>query len=275
MINRFIRIVMLIAGLLGIGYYWYRDFNQFCDRTVPILAYHRVENLDDRYTIHPDTFEKQMEYLKNSGYSTMTLHDYAMARKNKEKFHKKIVLIFDDGYEDNLTVAAPIMKKFGFVGSMFMAVKFEGWPGYIDWNKQHDLLKYGWEIGSHTYSHVPLTGLSPEEVRKELLKSKEYVMGIYNPPGGITLSFPTGATNDMVRNEVASAGYLAAVSGSVGVNSDTTPLLDLNRVNIFQYKQMQSIQIFKAAILKAQLRSWSLFHGIDLVGMWDKVRGNN
>lgn len=273
-IKRFIKLIMLVAGLSGICYYWYLDFQRFCDRTVPILAYHRVENLDDRYTIQPEIFEKQMAYLQKAGYTTLNLDQYAVARKNKKALHKKIVLIFDDGYEDNLTVAAPIMKKYGFTGSMFMAVKFEGWPGYIDWNKQHELVKYGWEIGSHTYSHVPLPTLSREKVREELVKSKKYVMGIYNPPTGITISLPTGATSPMVQEEIAKAGYIAAVSGKVGVNTENTSLLDLNRVNVFQYKKMQGVEIFRLALLKAQLRSWSLSHGIDVIGVWDRFRGN-
>ncbi len=267
--------IVLVMVLLAVGgYFCYRDFQSFCQETVPILAYHRVDDLSDRYTILPETFDKQMAYLAQEGYTTLTLDKYAAARRAGKAFHKNVVVIFDDGYRDNLTKAAPIMKKYGFVGSMYMAVKFEGWPGYLDWQGEEELLKYGWEIGSHTFSHVPLTTLSQEQVRSELEKSSAYIRGLYNPPSGITLSFPTGATNALIEKEVAAAKYSAAVSGDVGVNTATTPLLHLNRVNIFQYKQMQSLKLFRAALLKAQLRSWSLSHGVDLIGWWDKLRGN-
>ena len=274
--KKLIAAVIVIAGLGVVAGFCYKDFQRFCDSTVPVLAYHRVEPAkpDDTYTVPPETFEKQMAYLHAAGYKTINLDQYVVARKKGQQFHKNIVLIFDDGYLDNLTVAAPIMKKYGFTGSMYMAVKFEGWPGYIDWHQQYDLLKYGWEIGSHTFNHEPLPTLSEAALKDDLAKSKEYIMGIYNPPTGITLSYPTGATNAKVMKAVEEAGYIAAVSGNVGVNTDTTPFMALRRVNIFNYRKMQKIEMFKLAIVKAQLKSWSASHGLDLVGIWDRLRGN-
>jgi len=275
-LKKLISVIMVVGSIGLVAGMGYKDFQRFCDESVPILAYHRVEPAkpNDTYTVPPEIFEQQMKYLHEAGYTTMNLDKYAAARKKHETLHKKIVLIFDDGYLDNLTVAAPIMQKYGFTGSMFMAVKFEGWTGYLDWNQQHDLLKYNWEIGSHTYNHIPLPELSPEEVKEDLAKSKEYVQGIYNPPGGITLSYPTGATNKKVMQQVKEAGYIAAVAGYVGVNTDTTDMMALKRVNIFNYRKMQKIETFKLAILKAQLKSWSASHGLDVVGMWDRLRGN-
>ena len=121
------------------------------------------------------------------------------------------------------------------------------------------------------YSVIEVTD---QHIKDDLAKSKEYIMGIYNPPTGITLSYPTGATNAKVMKAVEEAGYIAAVSGHVGVNTDTTPFMALRRVNIFNYRKMQKIEMFKLAIVKAQLKSWSASHGLDLVGIWDRLRGN-
>ncbi len=253
----------------------YHDFRQFCTTTVPVFAYHRVEDKDDIYTMHPKEFDEQMAYLKECGYETIHLDEYASARKKGEVLRNKAVCIFDDGYLDNLTIAAPIMKKYGFSGSMYMAVMFEGWPGYIDWDGENKLVKdYNWEIGSHTYTHKPLPTLTPEKVKEELEKSKLYVMGIYNPPTGLTLSYPTGATNEAVMKQVAEAGYVAAVSGKVGVNTDSVPMMALNRVNVFRFKN-NNLQHFKRGLFKAQLASWGRTYGIDIIELWDKYRGNN
>lgn len=262
-------LAVLVAAFVALVY---KDYKEFCETTVPIFAYHRVENERDVYTMPPKMFEEQMAYLYAKGYSTINLNEYAAARKRGDKLHKKMVLIFDDGYVDNLENAAPIMKKYGFTGSMFMAVMFEGWPGYFDWHTQHDLLKYGWEIGSHTYSHQPLTELPPDEVKEELLKSKKYIQGIYNPPGGITLSYPSGKTNDAVIKEVGDAGYIAAVSGDVGINTDETPMLRLKRVNVFQYKTMD-MDMFKYQLYKALFTSWGEYHGFNVNNWVDKLRG--
>ena len=77
-----------------------------------------------------------MEYLKENGYKTIKLGDYASRRKAGDSFHKECVLIFDDGYLDNLTNAAPIMKEYGYIGNMFMAGMYEGWPGYLTWTRK-------------------------------------------------------------------------------------------------------------------------------------------
>ena len=259
----FITLVVFVVVVL----YW--DFTKFCASSVPIFAYHRVENADDMYTMPVKDFAEQMAYLQEAGYTTMNLDQYAIARQKGESFHNKIVLIFDDGYLDNLTNAAPIMKKHGFTGSMFMAVKFEGWPGYIDWQREHELVKFGWEIGSHTINHNPLTDLKPEQVKDELIRSYKYVRGIYNPPTGSTLSYPSGKVNDAIAKQVEEAGYIAAVSGVVGVNDNTVPLMQLRRVNVFHYKN-QSMKKFKRALVKAQVASWALSHGVDIVKWVEK-----
>jgi len=269
---RFFKIALVVIVLAG-SMFLYKDFRDFCNASVPIFAYHRIEEANDIYSVPPKDFDAEMAYLHEEGYTSMTLYEYAIARQKHEKLYKKMVLIFDDGYRDNLTNAAPILQKYGYKGSIFLAVKFDGWPGYLDWDSDLKLLKYGWEIGSHTYNHKPLTTLTPAQVDYELIKSKEYVQGLYNPPGGPTLSYPTGACNKQVAKQVADAGYIAAVCGVVGVNTDQVPMQELKRVNAF-YKKKGSLTYFERHLFKAQLASWGLSHGIDFMGMWDKLRGN-
>ena len=148
----------ILLGLIAVaaGCAWaVHDFLDFRDRSVPIFAYHRVEDKSDLYSMPTDEFRTQMEYLKENGYKTIKLGDYASRRKAGDSFHKECVLIFDDGYLDNLTNAAPIMKEYGYIGNMFMAGMYEGWPGYLTWDEEVKLAQYGWELGSHTYIHFP------------------------------------------------------------------------------------------------------------------------
>ena len=70
---------------------------------VPVLNYHQV---NDKYhsalTLDVAQFKKQMEYLHNEGYHTISLDDlYAYVTEGKELPDKPIVLTFDDGYIDN------------------------------------------------------------------------------------------------------------------------------------------------------------------------------
>jgi peptidoglycan/xylan/chitin deacetylase (PgdA/CDA1 family) len=241
--------------LVAFGIWAYQDFKQFCVTSVPIFAYHRVEEKTDLYSMPPEDFKKQMAYLKEKGYKTLKLGDYAQRRKKGDTFHNECVLIFDDGYEDNLTIAAPIMKEFGYIGNMYMAGMYEGWPGYLTWDQEVELAKWGWELGSHTFIHKPMTTLEPAERLADLKLSHDHMLGLYYSNNGVTLSYPNGACNDAVAEDVKRAGYVAAVTGKIGVNTDADPLLQLRRVNVFHLKD-KNLEHFKKGLLKAQLISW-------------------
>ena len=84
--------------------------------TLPILMYHGItENTSKvgEYTILVSTFESDLIWLKENGYtaiSTKQLTDYV---ENGSALPAKPVLItFDDGYENNYTLAFPLLKKY-------------------------------------------------------------------------------------------------------------------------------------------------------------------
>lgn len=248
----------ILLGLIAVaaGCAWaVHDFLDFRDRSVPIFAYHRVEDKSDLYSMPTDEFRTQMEYLKENGYKTIKLGDYASRRKAGDSFHKECVLIFDDGYLDNLTNTAPIMKEYGYIGNMFMAGMYEGWPGYLTWDEEVKLTQYGWELGSHTYIHKPLPLLSRQERKADLKKSHDHMLGLYYSPNGVTLSYPNGAYNKEVVEDVKEAGYAAGVTGLIGTNTEQDGLLTLRRVNVFHHKA-KNLEHFKRALYKAQLISW-------------------
>ena len=93
---------------------------------------------------------------------------------------------------------------------------YEGWPGYLTWDEEVKLAQYGWELGSHTYIHKPLPLLSRQERKADLKKSHDHMLGLYYSPNGVTLSYPNGAYNKEVVEDVKEAGYAAGVTGSLG-----------------------------------------------------------
>ena len=57
-------LIVLALLILGGMKFFEADYARFCDETVPIFAYHRVEYKDDVYTMPPEQFDQQMQYLK-------------------------------------------------------------------------------------------------------------------------------------------------------------------------------------------------------------------
>ena len=77
-------------------------------------------------SVPPSEFERQIAFLAQNGYHTITPHELYMAFTDGAELPTNPVLItFDDGYADNYTYAYPILKKYG-VGS---------WNGFNKRNK--------------------------------------------------------------------------------------------------------------------------------------------
>lgn len=78
---------------------------------------------------------------------------------------KYVSITFDDGREDNYSVAYPILKKYGMAATIFCTTGFiDGtWPKKEDWysaekaisvEQLKELEEYGWEIALHGDKHV-------------------------------------------------------------------------------------------------------------------------
>ncbi|MEK7129732.1 MAG: polysaccharide deacetylase family protein [Patescibacteria group bacterium] len=128
---------------------------------VPTLMYHHVQPLDEAktknqtsLTVAPDTFRSQMEYLKNRGYTTVKPSDLIAFFDSATPLPPKpILLTFDDGYEDVGSVAAPIIREFGFSATAFIPTGLLENPGYMTWGKISELAGSEFYIANHTWSH--------------------------------------------------------------------------------------------------------------------------
>src|ERR1700720_4632246 len=95
---------------------------------VPVLLYHSIsENLFgqfDRYhqinTAAP-VFAMQMRWLRQAGYRTIDVPEMMEAFETGRELNKKVVITFDDGYQDFYTDAFPVLKQCGFSATIFLA----------------------------------------------------------------------------------------------------------------------------------------------------------
>jgi peptidoglycan/xylan/chitin deacetylase (PgdA/CDA1 family) len=156
---------------------------------VPILMYHSVsDNLFGKshpyYQINtsPRTFARQMKWLHEAGYQTLTLPQLWAAFERGTVPPKTTVVTFDDGYRDFYTDAFSSLRRYGFTASVFLATsriqstpaRIEG-ADYLTWNEVRELHAEGIDFGSHTVSHPDLRSLGPEEINYELGFSKETI----------------------------------------------------------------------------------------------------
>jgi peptidoglycan/xylan/chitin deacetylase (PgdA/CDA1 family) len=88
-----------------------------------VLVYHRVgeRGLDPwRLTIEPEIFAGQMEVLARD-WTPLSLAELVEGIGRQQLPEKAVAVTFDDGYADNLEIAAPILVERGIPATLFVA----------------------------------------------------------------------------------------------------------------------------------------------------------
>lgn len=221
-------------------------FVRFHEKEIPIIYYHRiVENKQSagKHGIYvtENQFESHLKYLNDQGFITVTFNE-ALQIKKECREGKFVIITFDDGYEDNYTLAFPLLKKYGFKAIIFLVARSEynswdentGEPKLKMMNQKQikEMMKYGIEFGSHTLTHADLTMVSIKEAKKEISESKKM---LEKKLGRKIKSFayPYGNCNDEIKLFVKEAGYeyaFATDKAQFGLHED---IFQVRRIGIF------------------------------------------
>lgn len=112
----------------------------------------------------------------------------------------RVRLRFDDGYENNLLVAAPIMAKYGFVGTLYTGTHPTQWLGTMrpagrvlsvdGLRRLHE--EHGWEIGSHTRMHHDAVATPLPEFVTSMEQSIQDLLS-YGLPHPVSFAYPNGS----------------------------------------------------------------------------------
>ena len=217
--------------------------NYFSGGGLPILMYHSVSYNKIFFTVSPESFRKQMEWLYQNKYQVISLKALADIIGRKEEITRKtVVLTFDDGFEDNYFTVLPILKKYGFPATIFLAVDFIGKEKKsestgisvktLNWDQIKEMHKSDLiDFEPHTCSHQELTKISQEETRKEILDSRRII------EDGLSkkcyfFAYPRGKYNQDIMGILKENGFLAALTVNPGRAGKNSNLLELPRQSI-------------------------------------------
>ncbi len=224
-----ILIILTVPAVLFCSFWVYLNVNS----SVPILMYHSLDgNRVKTYAaVTPETFARQMGFIKKGKYRVISLEKYCRLLAEKEQIPSKAVVItFDDGYKDNVK-AVEILKKFNFPATIFVIANNIGEEGYLSKEDiQYFLKNTKVRIGSHTLSHEYLPDLSVDQIKKEIFGSKGLLEKAYGADVQ-TISYPVGGFNRQVLNDVEEAGYLCACATNRGF-SRFLDIFSLRRIKV-------------------------------------------
>lgn len=211
-----------------------RPFKDQKVQGVPILYYHSImEENGNKLKMPPDQFEAQMAYLQEKGYQSLTLDQLYQAEYLGGALPSKpFVITFDDGYIDNYTTAFPILKKYGFIASIFMISSYINEEGFLSWSQLKELAANGWEIEGHTANHLYLSKQDTKTVLNELESSKELLEKELGYPVNF-FAYPYGDLNDKVAQAVKATGYVMAFTTERGWANNNVDAWHVHRVYCF------------------------------------------
>jgi peptidoglycan/xylan/chitin deacetylase (PgdA/CDA1 family) len=214
--------------------------NNKSNMDIPILTYHEVtENKESKHpsiSLHVRDFEKQICWLSRLGYKSLSMNRFVSCLERGEKPERKSVVIsFDDGYAGVYQNAIPILKKYSFTGIFFIiekALRGEKRATSFDYftvSQAKDILKSGFELGSHSLSHADLSALSSQEQMTEIKESRKRLEEELSFPVE-HFCYPLGRFNQETIECVKKAGYRSACSIRMGRNHLKEDLYSLSRI---------------------------------------------
>jgi peptidoglycan/xylan/chitin deacetylase (PgdA/CDA1 family) len=190
-------------------------------------------------------------FISNNGF--VQTDSYSITPYTYTPFYRGLVsLVFDDGYEENVTTAIPTMAQYGFKSTQCAATQFiEGFPAQIA--KIQSMAAAGHEICSHTVTHPNLTTIPIATVDYELTHAKAFLQSI---TGQSVANFasPYGAYNTAVNAKIATYQNSHRTTDE-GYNSKDT--FNKYRLKVQNMQQGTTLAEFQGWVNKAKAdKTW-------------------
>lgn len=176
--------------------------------------------------------------------------DVALAPKVPSAQEKVVVVMFDDGWLSQYTAALPILQSVGVKASFSIYPQaMDGqWSGFMSWAQVEDLAKQGYDVESHTYSHMDLNNVSTSQLNRELVQSKQVLQQHGIQAGALVYPYGNAEDNATIKQAVKDAGYVVARGTDDGVVDLSSPTLDYYALHAISILNSTSEPYFETAL---------------------------
>lgn len=246
----FLGILAFAMLMLSRRYAWWRKTVDYgCPR---ILMYHMVREREpgakfNKLRVSPVNFDEQLRWLKEEGWHFAVMSDLDDPAKLPIK---TVILTFDDGYEDNLQNADPILERYGAKATLYVVEdrfnrdwstskkahhdsgELKREPKLSDAQLEQMIASGRWELGGHTRTHANLVKLDSAEREVEIAQARQSLASRFAVPLQ-SFAYPFGiyGAEDVVS--VRTAGFTTAVTTREGIPDDVlAQALELPRIKV-------------------------------------------
>jgi peptidoglycan/xylan/chitin deacetylase (PgdA/CDA1 family) len=201
-----------------------------------VLMYHSVSPYDeDPYeaTIAPERFERHMRWLRGRGLRGVSMAELLSATA-AGRGRALVGLTFDDGYQDFITYAMPVLQQYGFTATAFVLAGRLGshnvwdslgpYKALLTADQVCQAARSGMEIGSHGLDHVALPEADDSRLSAETARSRAILQELIGQQVR-GFCYPYGHVDARVLKAVQAAGYdyACAVGPSAAIGRHAIP----------------------------------------------------
>ncbi|MCS2156957.1 polysaccharide deacetylase family protein [Scandinavium sp. H11S7] len=242
---------------------WVSSLDAQQDNGIPILTYHHIlrdeENTRFRHTSTTTSvraFSNQMTWLRDQGYTTLTMYQLEGYVRNKMNLPaRSVVITFDDGLKSVNRYAWPVLKEYGFKATAFIISSRikrhpQKWdPKSLQFMSISELrqIQDVFDVQSHThflhrvdaYRRPILLSRSYHNILFDFERSRR-ALSQFNPHV-LYLSYPFGGYNITAVQAANDAGFHMAVTTVKGkVKPGDNPFL-LKRLYILRTDSLETM----------------------------------
>jgi peptidoglycan/xylan/chitin deacetylase (PgdA/CDA1 family) len=180
---------------------------------IPVLLYHSVSDAPAdsiaAYTVSPAVFDRHLDLITGH-HQALTVSQLAECLAGREQLPEDpVVITFDDGFLDNLEVAAPRLAARKLTATVYVTTGYIGLSGMLEWEQLRDLEAMGIELGAHSHSHTPLDELGLADAADEIRLSQGMLEDRLQHAIP-SFAYPHGYSTQAIRSSVRSAGFRSA-----------------------------------------------------------------